>query len=88
MLWKMWQSGSKTSKSESTYPTLLAGKADVCPEGSSVLVCELCWVEATGPPLSCCTTFIYMKIGGLCNQAHPQILSVYLLWPVLYVYMQ
>lgn len=29
-----------------------------------------------------------MKTGGLCNQADPQIISVYLLWPVLYVYMQ
>lgn len=47
--WKMQQSGS-------TNPTLLAGKADVRPEGSSVPVCELCWVEATVPPLSCCTS--------------------------------
>lgn len=40
------------------------------------------------PPWSSNTTFIYMKTGGLCNQADPHILSVYLLWPVLYAYMQ
>lgn len=54
----MQQSGSKTNKCESTNPTLLARKVDVCPEGSSVPVCELCWVEATVPPLSCWTSHL------------------------------
>lgn len=50
--WKMQQSGSKASNSESMTPALPARKTELCPQSGSVLVCELRWVDEAAPPLS------------------------------------